>query len=101
MSAERLERAERELANLRKEVNVQGIRLTLAQLWIGLYSKAYDSLLHYGVNFKDLREYKEDYPDGAEKLPINQGRTEISHWIKKVENAIKAAVRRKGFKLVD
>ena len=100
MSNERLERAERELASLRKEVNAHGIRLTLAQLWIGLYSRAYDALLHYGVNFKDLREY-EEYPDDAEKLPIGQGRTEITHWIKKVENAIKAAVRRKGFKLVD
>ncbi len=57
------EKLEKELAALRDEVSQQGVRLTLAQGWVNLLTKAYDALLHDGVNYRDLKEYKDEYPD--------------------------------------
>lgn len=93
------DKIQREIASLRKEVNAQGIRLTLAQGWINLYVKAYDALLHYGINFKSLREYKEKYPHGAENLPLTQSRDKFVSWFGRIESAIAAAIRRKAFKV--
>lgn len=94
------ERLSKELAELRKEVNLQGVRLTLAQAWINLYTRGYDALLHYGVNFKDLREYKDEFPNDAMDMPVTQARNVFVTWMGRLESAIHAAVRRKGFKLV-
>lgn len=93
------DKIQNELAALRKEVHAQGIRLTLAQGWINLYVRAYDALLHYGINFKTLREYKEKYPHGAENLPLSQSRDKYVSWFGRIESAISAAIRRKGFKV--
>ena len=66
------DRLSKELADLRKEVNTQGVRLTLAQAWLNLYTKGYDALLYYGVNFKDLKEYKDEFPE-EDQYKLNQG----------------------------
>lgn len=97
---DKIDRLDKEVAKLRKEVSVQGIRLLLAQAWIDLYTFGYDALLHYGVNFRDLPEYKESIPDEAMKLPVSEARNQIVMWMGRLKSAINAAVRRKGFRLV-
>lgn len=97
---DKLERLSEEVGKLRKELNIQGIRLTLAQMWIDLYTRGYDALLHYGVNFRDLPEYKESIPDDAMKMPVTEARNTIEKWMARLKNSLAAAVRRKGFKLV-
>lgn len=94
------DRLSKELADLRKEVNTQGVRLTLAQAWLNLYTKGYDALLYYGVNFKDLKEYKDEFPEEAMQMPVTKARNTFIAWMGRLESAIHAAVRRKGFKLV-
>ncbi|WP_111817257.1 hypothetical protein [Agrobacterium sp. CFBP2214] len=97
---DKFERLSGEVAKLRKELNTQGVRLTLAQMWIDLYTFGYDALLHYGVNFRDLPEYKESIPDDAMHLPVSEARNTIAGWMGRLKSAINAAVRRKGFRLV-
>lgn len=100
---------ERELKALRKEVNENGVRLNLAHGWIQVLREGYDALLHWGVNFKSLKEYGAGYPtyngtsgqDSVDKLPIGQAQEVYIHWFRRVTNAIRAAVRRKQFKVHD
>lgn len=90
----------REVAALREQVNAQEIRLTLAQAWINFYQYAYDALMHHGVNFKVLREYRDSTVlDDAQDMPLTEARNVITEYLGKVRNAIRAAVRRKGFKV--
>ena len=35
------------------------IRLSLAQAWVHFWQLAFDALLHYGVNFRETKEYKD------------------------------------------
>lgn len=110
------ERLERELEMLRKEVPAlrqeleeNGIRLTLAHGWIQVLREAYDALLHWGINFKALKEYGDGYPsfngtseqDHVDKLPISKAQRVYVDWFRKVTNAIKASVRRKQWKVHD
>lgn len=91
---------QKELTDLRTEVHQQGIRLVLAEAWLRLYGKAYDALLHYGVNFKSLKTWKRR-PVDAYKLPLSQARNVLIDFMKRVENDIAAAIRRKQFKIHD
>lgn len=76
-------------------------RLTMAKALAQLWSHAYDALLHHGVNFKSLPEWKDPEPlDAIGKLPFHRGAQEYVSWMGRVQNAITAAVRRKGFKVV-
>ncbi len=78
-----------------------GVRLTLAQAWVGFLNFAYDALLHHGVNYRNLREYKESTElDDAQKLPMTEGRNKITQWLERLQNSISAAIRRKSFKVV-
>lgn len=94
------QRLEKELASLREEIATIGIRLTIAQKWIELYRFAYDALRYHGINFYDLKVYKEGYPDGAEKEHIHTARNKFFKWFDRLESEIHAAVRRKGFRQV-
>ena len=90
---------EREVEALRKEVQENGVRLNLAQGWIEVLRQAYDALLHWGVNFKSLKEYEGGYPEGAEKLPISQAQVVYSKWFMRLRHSIEAMVRRRQFKV--
>lgn len=94
-------RLKEDLEQVKKSLNILEVRVTLAQLWVGLYTKAYDALLHYGVNFRELPEYKDDTTiDEVQDLPITQARNRLTGWIGKVHNGIEAAIKRKGFHIV-
>lgn len=97
---------EQELTALRKEVQHQGIRLNLAEAWLGLYQLGYDALRSWGVDFKKLKEFGDGYPgfksktkDSVDKLPASLAQTVYINWIRRIENAIEAAVRRKQFRV--
>jgi hypothetical protein len=93
--------AQERIEALTKENQVLGVRLTLAQAFVRLLQVAYDALLYHGVNFRDLREYKNDQDlEVAAKLPITDGRNRIVAWMGRVESAILAAQRRKGIRKV-
>lgn len=94
------ERLQRELEEVRKEVNTLGVRLTLAQAWVGFLNFAYDALLHHGVNYRTLKEYANSTElDDAQKLPITAARDKIVSWLGRLQSAISATVRRKQFKV--
>lgn len=87
-----------EAARMRAEINTQAIRLTLAQGWINFLREAYDALLHYGVNYKSLKEFQDTGPlDEAQDMPVSRARTHIVEYLGRCTNAIKAAIRRKQF----
>lgn len=90
----------KEVKELRKAVNEQGVRLTLAQAWINLYQFAYDALLHYGVNYRSLKEFGDDEAvSEAMEMGVTGGRNKIIEYLGKLHNAIRAAVNRKQFKV--
>lgn len=89
-----------EVRELRQQVNQQEIRLTLAQAWINLYQYAYDALLHYGVNFRSLKEFADTAVlDEALKMPITAARQHIVEYLGRLHNAIRAAINRKQWKV--
>lgn len=94
------DKLQRELDEVRKDVNTLGVRLTLAQAWVGFLNFAYDALLHHGVNYRSLKEYANSTElDDAQKLPLTQARDRIVHWLDRLQSAINATVRRKSFKV--
>lgn len=94
------ERLQRELDEIRKEVHVQGVRLTLAQAWVSFLHFAYDALLYHGVNYRTLKEYANSTElDDAQKLPVTQARDKIVMWLDRLKSSINATVRRKNFKV--
>ena len=94
------ERLEKELKAVRKDVEELGVRLTLAQAWVGFLNFAYDALLHHGVNYRSIKEYAQSTElDDAQKLPLSKARDKITLWLGRLQSAIHAAVRRKNFKV--
>lgn len=94
------EKLAEEVENLRKKNNEVEVRLTLAQAWVGFLTHAFDALLHHGVNYRDLKEYKDtELLDDAQDLPITHARDNIVGWLGTLHNGIRAAIRRKGFKV--
>lgn len=80
------------------------IRLSLAGGWISLWRKAYDALLHHGVNVRTTKEFKDTaLLDAAlEAKDIREGQVSILEYLKRVESGLNAAVRRKAlFKVTD
>lgn len=95
------EKLQQELNEVRKEVNSLGIRLTLAEAWVGFLHFAYDALLSHGVNYRTLREYQEDDTlDTARKLPLSQARQKIVAYLLRLKSGINAAARRKALKVI-
>lgn len=89
----------KEVAELRKTVEEQGIRITLAQAWMGLLGRGYDALLHYGINYQSLKEFDDDgLLEDARDLPLSRARDKIVAYIGRVHTGINAAIRRKSFK---
>jgi hypothetical protein len=83
---------------------ILAVRLSLAQAWIKVLLQAYDALLHYGINYRTLKEWK-DW--GAQLAPnldnhgtLEDGRAKIMNYIERLGNGITAAVRRKHMRPV-
>ena len=75
-------------------------RLMACQALAQFFLKAYDALLHYGVNFKTLPEWKDQRDlDAARKLKPNAAKTVIIGYFGRLESALSAAVRRTQFRL--
>lgn len=78
-------------------------KLTLAEEFGRLLLKAYDALLHYGINFKTLRTYSlwekvsefKDTPIPDELTHRIAKSQALLKWIGRVSNDIDAALRRK------
>lgn len=77
-------------------------RLTAAQAFCQMLLKAYDALLHYGVNYRETPAYKDQtLLDEAEKLTPQRGFERHITWLGKVESDIAAHVRRKALRLLN
>lgn len=89
-------------AKLVAENHVLGVRLSLAQAFVQFLLRAYDALLHHGVNYRSLPEYTahEKALDDAAKMPVEEGRAHIIGWFGRMESAIAAAVRRTFMRVI-
>lgn len=78
------------------------IRLSLAQAWVHLWRKAFDALLHHGVNVRDTPEYKDDrlIDEAMASGNIRAGQSKYLEYLKRVGSGIDAAIHRKGFKRI-
>lgn len=90
------------LAKANKERDEAVQKLGMAQQAFQLMTRAYDALLHHGVNFRTLKAYEfwEKFLHHGEKTPEGHKTRTLSDWIVKVRNDIDAAVRRKSIKEV-
>jgi len=78
------------------------VKLGLAHAFTALWLRAYDALLHHGVNVRELPQYKDTaLLDKGVKAPLEHGRGHIMAWIERLHSSINAAVRRKGIKPVE
>lgn len=76
------------------------VRLALASAASRMLLKAYDALLHYGVNFRDTQAYKDQtLLDEGRRLPLLRGQESLTEWMRQIERDIAAAVKRKSFEL--
>lgn len=78
------------------------IRLTLASAFHTMWVKAFDALLHHGVNVRSIPEYNDHARlDRALEVGVeHDGGSRVMDYIKRVENGLRAAIARKGFKQV-
>ena len=87
-----------------KENRILNIRIRLAQYFQTMMVAAFDALLHHGVNYRELPEYKDaDLLDKAlgNGVDVAQGEPALVKWIERVHSGIKAAIRRKQFRRLD
>lgn len=95
-----VKRLREEVNSLNKMVHEQGIRLTLAQAWVDFYQFAYDMFRAYGVDFKSLKEFEDTAVlDEAMELPMSQGQVKIIEYLGRLRSAVRAAIRRKQFRV--
>lgn len=80
---------------------VTAARMTMAQSFGSMMLKAYDALLHYGVNFRDGSAYKDEtLLDDAKKAPLARSVQLYVKWMANIESDIRALIARKSFKKV-
>lgn len=73
----------------------------MAQAFAQMLLKAYDALLHFQINYRELPAYKDQaLLEEAKELVITEGRNRYLLWIERICNGIDAAVRRKQFRLI-
>lgn len=83
-----------------KEKAALSARMIMAQAFAKMLLHAYDALLHFSVNYRNLPAYKDQtLLEEGEKLVVVEGRNKYLLWIERLTNAISAAVRRAQFKL--
>lgn len=77
-------------------------RLLAARGYGQMMDQAYDALLHHNVNYRNLPEFKDQrLVEEAAKLPPPRSADRYLLWMERLTNAIRAAVRRAGFKRID
>lgn len=77
------------------------VRLQLAHAFTSMWLRAYDALLSYSINVRDLKEYKDtSLLDRGLAGDLETGRGLILEYIKRVESGIAAAIRRKQMRQV-
>lgn len=75
-------------------------RLQMAQAFSVMLLRAYDALLHFEINYRDLPAYKDQtLLEEGEKLIVAEGCHKYLLWIERLDHDIDAAVRRKQFSL--
>ena len=79
------------------------VQITVTKAWLGLWQIAYDALLNHGINFRNLKEYKDDalLDKAMEDGDIRRGQVHLLEYIKRLANGIKASIRRRGIRRVD
>lgn len=80
------------------ENRILNIRIRLAQYFQTMLISAFDALLHHGVNYRELPEYKDsELLDQAlgNGVDVAKGEPMVVKWIERVHSGIKAAIRRK------
>lgn len=76
-------------------------RLSMSRAFVQFLLKAYDALLHHGVNYRTLPEWQDSKAlDDIDKVPFDRGVEKTIVWMGRLGNALDAAVRRKGFTVV-
>jgi hypothetical protein len=90
------------LEGLRSENRLLQVKVTLSEAALRLWMLGYDALLHHGVNMRTLKEFKDAEALDASDLKGNmeEGRNAIVGYLRRVEHAVTAAVRRKNMKQV-
>lgn len=86
------------------ENRILHIRIRLAQFFQTMLVAAFDALLHHGVNYRELPEYKDsELLDQAlgNGVDVAKGEPMVVKWIERVNSGIKAAIRRKQFRRLD
>jgi len=93
------------IAQLRAQIDVLLTKLHLAQAYAAILDRAYDALLHYGINFKSLRTWSmwEKFSEHHDE-PVEgdtDKRPKLYEWLTRVGRDLDAAVlRRKNLKPV-
>ena len=84
-----------------ERLRVSNVRLMLAQVYLKMKRKAYDALLHHGINFRELRAFKDQtLLEDARNLTLARGQEAYIEWCRRVEHDIDAAITRKSFRRV-
>lgn len=90
------------IERLERENREQAVKLNILYAFIEMLRKGYDALLHHGVNYQNLPEYKRDKPlDHMQGRPLKEAQAEAISWIGRVQSGIAAAIRRKQFQVHD
>lgn len=90
-----------EQAKLIAANRILSIRLRLSIAFHTMWIKAFDALLQHQVNVRSLPAYKDSTMlDRALDGDVAAGESSIMEYIKRVENEVTAAVRRKQFRKV-
>jgi hypothetical protein len=82
-----------------RENRILSVRLSLAAAWTKFLLYAYDTLLHHGVSYRAIPEWKDKgglLPAALDKHgTLEEGRVKILTYIERLTNGLTAAVRRK------
>lgn len=76
-------------------------RVMMFQMYGQVMNAAYDALRSHGVDYRKLPEYSDiTLLDEARKLKPTAAQEKVIAYLMRLENAIKAAIRRKSLKVV-
>ena len=85
---------------LQKENRLHKTKLTILYGFIQMLRNGYDALLHHGVNYQDLPEYKRTSAlDDLEGKPLHEAQMDAVKWFQNIKSAVSAAIRRKQLKV--
>lgn len=83
-------------------LEVLRVRHTMAHAYAQMMNTAFDALLSFGVNYRTLAFYGDHtLLANAKSKGLVAGQSAYLEWMKRMESAIHAAVRRTQFKRID